>query len=220
MNLKWWKILAIALVLYTLIGGLLLPVPKLPILHETIRNLYFHVTMWFSMVIIFIVSIIYGIKFLGSNKIEHDTIANESINVGLLLGILGLLTGSLWAKNTWGAWWTNDPQLNGAAVTMLSYLAYVILRGAIDDKHKRARISAVYSILAFTMMVVFIFILPRMNDSLHPGKGGNPGFGKYDLDNKMRVVFYPAVIGWTLLALWIMNIRVRIKNIEQKILEQ
>jgi heme exporter protein C len=66
------------------------------------------------------------------------------------------------------------------------------------------------------MMIVFIIILPRMTDSLHPGSGGNPGFNVYDLDRTMRLVFYPAIIGWALLALWIAEIRVRIHRLRLK----
>jgi hypothetical protein len=82
---------------------------------------------------------------------------------------------------------------------MLSYLAYLVLRNSMEDEQKRASISAIYGIFAFVIMIVFIGILPRMTDSLHPGKGGNPGFNTYDLDNQMRMVFYPAVLAWILL---------------------
>jgi len=140
--------------------------------------------------------------------------AEELARVGVVFGILGLITGSIWAKNTWGAWWTNDVKLNGAAATMLVYFAYFLLRNSVDDEEKRARIAAVYSIFAFALMAVFIFILPRLTDSLHPGNGGNPAFAKYDLDNTMRVVFYPAVIGWTLLAAGIADVRLRIRYLQ------
>lgn len=211
---SWWKILSVILILYTIIAGFLIEVPRLPILHETIRNLFFHVTMWFSMILLLIISLVNGIRYLSKSDIHFDIVAEESARVGIVLGILGLITGSIWAKNTWGAWWVNDAKLNGAAASMLVYFAYILLRGSIDDEHKRARISAVYSIFAFTLMLVFIMILPRLTDSLHPGNGGNPGFGRYDLDNKMRMVFYPAVIGWMLLSVWILNIRVRIRKIK------
>jgi heme exporter protein C len=62
-------------------------------------------------------------------------------------------------------------------------------------------------------MIVFIGILPRMTDSLHPGNGGNPAFGSYDLDNGMRLVFYPAVIGWILMGWWIATLRVRLDRL-------
>jgi heme exporter protein C len=67
--------------------------------------------------------------------------------------------------------------------------------------------------------MVLIWILPRMTDSLHPGNGGNPGFNSMDLDNRMRLVFYPAIIGWTILGFWIADLRIRVKLIEQQIEE-
>lgn len=215
MKNNWWKILAVILILYSIVAGFLIDVPRLPILHETIRNLFFHVTMWFSMILLLMISLINGIRYLSKSNINYDIIAEESARVGIVFGILGLITGSIWAKNTWGAWWVNDAKLNGAAASMLVYFAYLLLRGSIDDEHKRARISSVYNIFAFTLMLVFIMILPRLTDSLHPGNGGNPGFGSYDdLDNTMRKVFYPAVIGWILLSVWILNIRIRIRKID------
>ena len=215
--LRWWKILAILLVGYTIVAGFLFPVPSLDILNETIRNLYFHVPMWFSMMILLTISLVYSIRYLSSNNIDHDNISNQAINVGLLLGTLGLLTGMIWAKYTWGAYWVNDPKLNGVAISMLIYLAYLILRSSVEDEHKKAKLSAVYNIFAYVMFMVFINVLPRMTDSLHPGNGGNPAFSSYDLDSNMRLIFYPAVIGWTLLALWIVELKIRMKRITQKL---
>lgn len=210
--------ISIILLLYTIIMGFLGTVPAMPILNETIRNLYFHVTMWFAMMIMMLAGLVQSIFFLSRNTLYNDLLAEECARAGVMFGIAGLLTGMIWAKFTWGAYWVNDPQLNGAAATMLVYAAYFILRNAVTDDHKRARLAAVYCIFAFTMMMVFIMIIPKMGnvDSLHPGKGGNPGFRTYDLDKNMRMVFYPAVIGWTLLGTWIMTLRVRYKLIEQK----
>ncbi len=219
MKKNWWKIVAVIFILYVIIAGFLMPVPTLPILHETIRNLYFHVTMWFGMIIILMVSLIYSIKYLSKQKNEYDIVASEAANVGLFFGVLGITTGMLWANFTWGSWWVNDPKLNGAAITLLIYLAYFVLRGSIDDEEKRAKVSAVYNIFAYVMLIVFVGILPRLTDSLHPGNGGNPGFGKYDLDNNMRLVFYPAIIGWTLLGVWIMSLRIRMKKLQIEKLE-
>jgi heme exporter protein C len=213
---NWWKILAALLVLYTIIEGFLGAVPAQPILHETIRNLYFHVPMWFSMMAIMLGSVVYSIKYLSSSNINDDINAAESAHVGMLLGVLGLVTGSVWARYTWGAWWVGDIKLNGAAITTLIYLSYFVLRGSVDEEQKRARVAAVYNIFAYVMLIVFLMILPRMNDSLHPGNGGNPGFNKYDLDSNMRLVFYPAVTGWILLAVWLVNLRVRTEKIKRK----
>lgn len=212
---NWWKALTIILLLYTVCAGFLMEVPRRFILHETIRNLYFHVPMWFSMISLFLGSVVYSIKYLSASNLLNDAKAHQLIKVGLVFGILGLLTGSLWAKYTWGAWWTNDVKLNGSAISILIYFAYLVLRGSMEDSQKKARVAAVYNIFAFVMLIVFIGILPRMTDSLHPGNGGNPGFASYDLDSTMRMVFYPAVVGWILLGVWIYNIKLRIYKLKE-----
>ncbi len=214
--IKWWKILGAVLVLYSLIWGLLTPIPKLAILEESIRNLFYHVPMWFSMVILLLGSMINAIKFLRKGDLTHDIKSNELAQVGVLFGMMGIFTGMIWAKNTWGAYWTNDPKLNSAAIGMLMYFAYLVLRSSIEDDEKRARVSAVYNVFSFPIFLVLIFILPRLTASLHPGNGGNPGFNSYDLDSKLRVIFYPAVLGWILIGYWIANLGIRKNLIEQK----
>lgn len=211
----WWKIAGSLLLLYSCVAGLLSEVPHLPILNETIRNLYFHVPMWFAMLTLLLVSFVYSIIYLSSGHIKYDETAIEFANMAMLMGILGLITGSLWARFTWGAFWTNDPKLNGAAIGMLIYMAYLILRGSFSDEQQRARISAIYNIFSFPVFVVLIFVLPRLTDSLHPGNGGNPGFNSYDLDNRMRMVFYPAVIGWIVLGVWVSLLRVKILRLQK-----
>ncbi len=210
----WWKALGVLLIMYSIIAGLLQPVPELPILNESIRNLYFHVPMWFSMVIVLLISFIASILYLAKGSVREDVMANEYTNTAILMGILGLVTGMIWARFTWGTYWTNDPKLNSVAIGMLIYTGYVVLRQAIEDPIKRGRVSAVFNIFAFPIFIVLIFILPRINASLHPGNGGNPGFNAYDLDNRMRAIFYPAVLGWILVASWIASLRSRITLLE------
>jgi heme exporter protein C len=213
-SIVWWKILSALIILYTLVWGMLNPVPHLDILNETIRNVYFHVPIWFAMIFQMGLSVFYAIQQLNKNDLQLDLKSNQAAQVGLFFSFPGLLTGSMWAKFTWGTWWTfQDPKLNGVAIAILIYLAYFILRSSIDDELKRARISSVYNIFAFVMMFVFIMILPRLTDSLHPG---NPAFGKYDLDSNMRMVFYPAVIGWVLLSLWVLDIKTRLAQLTKK----
>jgi heme exporter protein C len=212
----WWKIITVLLILSTLTTGLLFSVPRLPIIHETIRNLYFHVPMWMGMLTVLVVSVYFSVRYLRFGKEEDDLAAVECVNTGLFFYTLGLLTGMLWARFTWGEFWSNDPKQNSAAIAFLLYCAYLVLRNSIDEEQKRGKISAIYNIFAFPIMIVLIFILPRMTDSLHPGSGGNPAFGKYDLDNGMKIAFYPAMLGWSFLALWIATLRYRIRLIEYK----
>ncbi|MDP4601704.1 MAG: cytochrome c biogenesis protein [Schleiferiaceae bacterium] len=210
-----WNYLGLALVGYSLVYGLISTVPALPIVNETIRNLYYHVPMWFTMISLMGASFGYSIGALQSNSLEKDRAAAAFSEVALVFAAAGLLTGMLWAKFTWGAFWTPDPKLNGTAITILIYLAYFVLRGSVDDPEKRLRLSATYNIFAFVLMLVFIMVLPRLTDSLHPGNGGNPAFGAYDLDNTMRLVFYPAVVGWILVGFWMARLRARLENLRQ-----
>jgi len=213
---NWWKLLAIVLILYTIVMGFLGEVPALFVLNETIRNLYFHVTMWFTMMALLSISLGYSISYLATPQYKRDLHASTFAVSGLLFGLLGIATGSVWARFTWGAWWVNDPKLNGAAISVLIYLAYLILRNSLDEEQKRARISAVYNIFAYVLMLVFLMVYPRLNqvDSLHPGNGGNPAFSSYDLDSNMRMVFYPAVCGWILIGVWLSNLRIRLGMLE------
>ncbi len=213
----WLKVLATLLLLYTIVAGFLFDVPRLNIVNETIRALYFHVPMWFGMVVLFLVSTVYSIQYLRSPSIEKDVYAVEFANTGLLLGLLGIVTGMIWANYTWGSPWHGDPKQNGAAISLLVYLAYFVLRGSVENEDQRARLSAVYNIFAFAAMIPLIFVIPRMTSSMHPGSGGNPGFNMYDLDSKMRMVFYPAVAGWILLGVWIASLRIRVRLIDEKI---
>ncbi|OSZ78629.1 ABC transporter permease [Chitinophagaceae bacterium IBVUCB1] len=216
MRSSWWKILCVILLAYAIIGGLLLPVPARHILNETVRNLYFHVPMWFGMMLLFGYSFYYSLMYLRRQQMEYDIKAVAYLKIGVLFSCLGMITGMEWATYTWGEPWSNDPKQLATAICMLSYFAYLILRGGIKDEEKRAKISAVYNVFAFALMIPLLFVLPRMVDSLHPGNGGNPGFNAYDLDSRMRLVFYPAVIGWFLLGMWMSTLHARINILRYK----
>ena len=190
--------------------------PYREILYESIRNTFFHVPMWFVMTALVTFSLVFSVMYLNKGEIRYDIYSHQAIVVALVFGICGLATGMVWARNTWGHYWVNDPKLNGAAVGVMIYAAYLVLRGSIDDEIKRARIAAAYNIFSIVIFALFIYIIPRLTDSLHPGNGGNPAFSKYDLDSSLRMFFYPACIGWILLGFWIFSILARIQLIKQK----
>lgn len=214
----WWKIVAICLVLYSIVMGFLGNVPRLDILNETIRNLYFHVPLWFAMLVQMGISWVFALMYLAGYKMKYDVVSSQAAYVGGMFALPGIITGSVWATYTWGKpWVADDPKLQGVMASMIVYCVYYLLRALIPDKEKKARISAVYNIFAFVMTFVFIMIYPRLApNSLHPGNGGNPAFGKYDMNSDMRLVFYPAVLGWILMSVWLLNILTRIKNLKLK----
>lgn len=188
--------------------------PFQPRVEETIRNLMWHVPLWFAMFVLAGIAFVASIRQLGAAQVtasDENARAASAIAVGL--GIAGLITGSIWARFTWGTWWVDDPQLNGALVTTAAYGGYHILRESVDRPAMRARLAAVYNVFAFVLLVILLMIMPRFSESLHPGKGGNPGFNTYDLDASLRWVFYPAVLGWILTALWMQQLVLRMARV-------
>ncbi len=183
--------------------------------------------MWFGMMILFIVSFVYSIKYLRGFDLRNDIYASAFATIGSLFGVLGYLTGVLWVNVTWvtdqhqslGSV-LKEPKLIGAAIALLIYGAYFVLRGSFTDIDKRARITAVYNIFAFALLFPCIWIIPRLVGSLHPGApgsdSGNPALDRKDLDGAMRMVFYPAVIGWTLLGTWLATIKIRLELLSNK----
>jgi len=223
---SWWKIVSVILLVYTFTAGFLLDVPRLPALEETIRNLYFHVPMWFCMMILFTVSIVNAIRYLRTLNLKYDIYSRQYATIGIVFGLLGYATGAIWMSYTWAdpnnpafqsfSAIAREPKLIGAAIALLIYFAYMVLRDSINDMDKRARISAVYNIFAYAMLFPSIWILPRVLPSLHPGKEGNPALNFSDIDSDMRMVFYPAVIGWTLLGVWITTLKIRLSLLKEK----
>ena len=194
--------------------------PYRSILNETIRNTFFHITLWFSMFILLIAGLYFAIKYLITRELDYDHKSKSITGVAILFGVMGIITGSIWARFTWGDWWTPDVKLNMTAVAMLIYLAYFVLRGSIKDQDQEARLASAYNIFAFVALIPLVFIIPRLTDSLHPGNGGNPALGGEDLDNTLRMVFYPSIIGLSLIGVWMSTLYYRMIKVKEKVLLQ
>jgi heme exporter protein C len=223
---SWWKIASIVLLIYTFVWGLLVKVPDLPQLEETSRNLFFHVAMWAAMFTLFTISVVQSVRYLRTNNIKYDIYARQYAAVGILFGLLGYATGAIWMSYTWAdpnnptfqsfSAVAREPKLIGTAIALLIYFAYMVLRDSMNDMDKRARISAVYNIFAYAMLYPTIMIIPRVLPSLHPGQDGNPALNFKDVTPELRMVEFPAFIGWTLLGVWIATIRIRISLLKEK----
>ena len=222
----WWKILCIVLLLFTFIKGLTVKIPNLPALEETSRNLFFHVAMWMAMMTLFTVSVVNSIRYLRTFNLKYDIYARQYSVMGIVFGLLGYATGAIWMSYTWadpnnplfqsfGAL-AREPKLIGAAVALLIYFAYLVLRDSISDMDKRARISSVYNIFAYAMLFPSIWIVPRLLPSLHPGQEGNPAMNFKDVIPEMRIVELPAFIGWALLGVWITTLKIRLSLLKEK----
>lgn len=219
MKLKPWKYIVAVWITVVIIAGFLIPIPDIPVLKQSARNLFLHVPMWFTMAICFGSGLVYSIRYLNSQKVELDRKAESATQVGLIFGICGLLTGSLWARFTWGTWWTfAEPRMNLSALAMMIYVAYFVLRTAFDNPDKRAKLAAVYNVFAATTIPFLLYIVPRQLPSLHPGAEGNPAFSEITAP-ELRYIFYPAIIGFIGLSVWMMNILNRYKKVKYQLEE-
>ncbi|MCS7154251.1 MAG: cytochrome c biogenesis protein CcsA [Bacteroidota bacterium] len=208
MRIAFWKGLVVLWITGVLVAAFAVEIPRLPILEQSARNLYFHVPMWFTMILGFGLAVWYSLRYLLRGRTEDDLKAEQAARVAVLFGVLGLLTGSLWARFTWGAWWNWDPKQTLALAQLLLLGAYFALRSAVEEERRRARLSAAYAFLALLSMPFLLFIVPRQLPSLHPGAEGNPAFDEITAP-QMRVVFYAAVLGFLGLFAWLFELSYR-----------
>lgn len=212
--MKAWKYVVAVGMTIVISAGFLIHIPQIPILEETARNIFFHVPMWMTMFVLFLISFWYSIKYLNEPNMDFDVKASSAASVGVAFGICGLLTGSLWARFTWGSWWTfAEPKMNLAALALMIYVAYFVLRSAFDDPQKRAKLSAVYNIFAVTTIPFLLYVVPRQLTSLHPGADGNPAFSEITAD-ELRYILYPAFIGFIALGYWIYEVHSRYNKVK------
>ncbi len=212
----FWKVLSVLLLAYTIVAGFLFQFPDLPILNETIRNVFFHIPMWYSMIICFVVAGIYAIISLLTSNLKYDIGSNQFTQTGLMMGSLGMVTGMIWAKVTWGEWWSNDPKQLGALWCMIVYAVYLVLRMSIKNEETTARISAVYNIFALALLFPLLFIIPAHAKSLHPGTDGNNFQALYTQSKYLRKVSLPGMVGWILLSVWIGSLKYRLGKLHLK----
>lgn len=212
--MKIWKYVVAVWMTIVISAGFLIYIPEIPILEQTARNIFFHVPMWMTMFVLFLISFWYSIKYLNEPDPVFDIKASSAASVGVAFGVCGLLTGSLWARFTWGSWWTfAEPKMNLAALALMIYVAYFMLRSAFDDREKRAKLAAVYNIFAVTTIPFLLYVVPRQLTSLHPGADGNPAFSEITAD-ELRFILYPAFVGFIALGIWIYDIHHRYNRVK------
>ena len=209
---SFFKFLILIIISGVIIAGIILPIPFIPALGDKARILYFHVPMSWIAVLAFFMSMYYSIRYLRTRENDFDLKSFSAASLGFLFCVLATATGSLWAKFSWGSFWNWDPRQTSIFILLLIYGAYFALRSAIDSDEQRAKLSSVYSIIAAVTVPFFVFIMPRLVESLHPDPIVNTQ-GKINMDTNMLIVFLTSLVGYTLLFLWILNLKVRIERI-------
>ena len=185
-------------------------------LGEYTRVLYFHVPVAWITVVAFTLGAIFSGLFLKTRNLKYDMWAQAANHLGLTFGILATVTGSIWAKMSWGSFWNWDPRETSIFILLLIYAAYFALRSAVEQPERRAALSSVYDILAFVTVPFFIFIVPRIYESLHPDPIINEQ-GKMHMNGKMLLVFLNSLFAYTSVFVWILIRRIKLIGIELKL---
>lgn len=187
--------------------------PLIPGLENKARIMLFHVPMAWVTVLAFLISMGYGIRYLVKKNIDDDEKSAASAGLGLLFCVLATVTGAIWARFNWGAFWNWDPRQTSIFALLLIYGAYFALRSALDVEEKRAALSAAYAVIAGATVPFFIFVMPRLLPGLHPGSGGSGPLMGGTMNATLRIVFYASLAGFTALYFWMLNLRNRLAKL-------
>ena len=215
----WQFILFIWIVLVIIAAFTWAPLAKG--LGEYTRILYFHVpTAWLT-VLAFLIGAVYSAIYLRKRDLKFDYFAEAASHLGFIFCILATVTGSVWAKVSWGSFWNWDPRETSIFILLLIYAAYFALRSAVEQQDRKAALAAVYSLFAFVTVPFFVFIVPRIYSSLHPDPLINAQ-GRIKMDGKMLTTFLSSLFGFTVLFVWLfklkldlIRVRLHIKKMEQ-----
>lgn len=190
-------------------GAFLWVEPAEGFIGESSRIVFFHVPCAWTAALAFVVAAAYSLVYLTRRNPRADGIAEAAVRLGLLFAILTLVTGSLFAKIMWGAYWNWDPRQSSYLLLIFLYAAYLFLRAAIDDPERRARIGAAYALFAAVLMPFLVFVAPRVTESLHPQTVINRE-GRILMDTPTKTIFFAGLIGFTAIFLWLLELETRL----------
>lgn len=162
-------------------------VPPAAGLGNLVRIAFFHIPVAWVSVLAFFLSAYWGGQYLRKHEIRYDWKSSSAAALGLVFCLLATVSGAIFAKLTWGAYWNWDPRQTTIFILLLIYGAYMVLRSAISDEEERAKISAVYGLVSFLTVPFLVFIIPRFYASLHPEPVIN-GSGTLGMDTTMVAV--------------------------------
>jgi heme exporter protein C len=179
---------------------------------QSSRIVFFHVPTAWVCVIAFLVSCVFSVRYLITRNADDDIRAAVSARLGLIFAVLATVTGAIFARIMWNAYWNWDPRQTSIFILLLIYFAYFALRSAVPDPERRASLSAVYAILAFVTVPFLIFIVPRIYWSLHPDVMMNTDEGG-GLDAPHRIVLFSSAFGFVGFFAWLYSIESRVERI-------
>ena len=194
----------IAVLTLASLGAVFLIVPPAEGLGNYVRIAFFHIPTAWVAVVAFFGAAYWGARYLKTRELRYDAKSARSAILGLIFTLMATVSGAVFSKLTWGAYWNWDPRQTTIFVLLLIYAAYVTLRMTMRDERARASSSAVYALFSFIAVPFLVFILPRMFFSLHPSPVLNET-GRIDMDAVMLGTLALSLIDMTLIYIWLMK---------------
>jgi heme exporter protein C len=177
------------------------------------RIIFFHVPAAMTAMLFAFVSAVSSVGFLATKNFKWDSLAVSITEVALAFLAVNLITGSIWARIIWGIWWTWDARLTSALICWLLYAGYLMLRHAIDEPTSRARIAAVFNILAFADVPIVWFSIKWWRTQ-HP----QPVlWGGGSIDPGYKTTLYLNLLALLLLGVVLTLIRLRQEEAQREI---
>ena len=212
----WKFILGIWMTVVIIASFLYVPaIPGFGATGETARIIIYHVPVAWIAVLAYLMAMVNSVNYLRKGDLAFDRKAQVNAELGTVFCVLATVTGAIWSHAAWGVYWNWDPRQTSIAVLLMIYAAYFVLRSAISDSDRRARLSAVYSILAFITVPFLVFIVPRIYYSLHPDLIG-AGEGVSIMSGKVLVVFLASLVSFTALYAWMYKVQIGLENLRYK----
>lgn len=194
-----YALLAVILALTAvLLYAVFFVVPPAEGLGNLVRIAFFHIPVAWVSVLAFLVSAFYAGRYLRRPELRSDAVSAQSARLGFAFVLLATLSGAVFSKLTWGAYWNWDPRQTTIFVLLLIYAAYLMLRAVILEPRRRARVAAVYALFSFLTVPFLVFIIPRFYFSLHPSPVIN-GSGTVQMDPVMLRVLLGSLLDMTLI---------------------
>jgi heme exporter protein C len=159
-------VIVAALIFYAGYAALFIA-PDEKTMHEIQRIFYFHLPSWMTCFTSFSIAFIANVAYLTTRKPKWDWLGVAGVEVGVACCTIGLITGPLWARPVWGIWWTWDARLTTTFILWLLYIAYLLLRGLLEEPEKKATLSAIFGIFAF-LDVPLVYMSNRLWRTQHP----------------------------------------------------
>jgi heme exporter protein C len=186
------------------------------------RIFYIHVSAFSGAFVAFSATVIGGIAYLRTRSTKWDTLALAGVEVGFVLSLINLITGMIWARPIWNTWWTWDPRLTSAAIMLLTYAAYLMLRNGIENPEQRRRFASVYGILAMTTVIVTLIIIRLPEQAtIHPaviGPSAQEAKGGFKMASSMIAALgFNSAVYCILVTPTLMWHRIRLQNFSERI---